>query len=506
MNDYKLLKLFTKDFQPFSIVEDNGFKEFVESLNSSYQLPTMNTISEVLIPSLYEQSVENAHDIIKTGKKFCITTECWKSINEINYISIIAHFLDENFKLNSLLLECLSATTCHTAVSLEGEIRRILSDWKIRENDVILAVSENASNIKNAIEDGLRWHHYECFAHTINSIVKDGLNNNQVEKLITKIKHVLYNYDENHISDNQTMEHHRNLKRRVLTFWQDECDTWKSCFYMLQRCVDLEEEIKGIEEPIEKELSVITSVEWTLTRELYLLLKPFDDVTKSINNESYCTASLVIPLVNGLNNVCLNLTKKPFSNFAKTVLANLQFGLKKQFADIEGKETLLLATFLDPKFKTMAFSNKAVSENAQSFITTAVIDTFLLEDSEIKTEFENGLGSDEDELSIWKSFDSVAKPRKTPALRAAVEVQRYLEDDLIPRSEDSLLWWQRHKHVYPHLALVAGEFLCALASTVPCERLFSKEKFILTQRRNSLNDENTKILLFLNYNMNIVDE
>ncbi|KAF0692107.1 zinc finger BED domain-containing protein 4-like [Aphis craccivora] len=37
--DDALLKLFTKDYQPFRVVEDEGFKDFVRLLNPNYTLP-----------------------------------------------------------------------------------------------------------------------------------------------------------------------------------------------------------------------------------------------------------------------------------------------------------------------------------------------------------------------------------------------------------------------------------------------------------------------------------
>ncbi|CAB0019754.1 unnamed protein product, partial [Nesidiocoris tenuis] len=49
--DLLLLNLFTKDYQPFSIVEDFGFRKFVEELNPSYHLPNRKTISQSLLPA-----------------------------------------------------------------------------------------------------------------------------------------------------------------------------------------------------------------------------------------------------------------------------------------------------------------------------------------------------------------------------------------------------------------------------------------------------------------------
>lgn len=53
--DQSLLSLFTKDYQPFKIVENKGFKSFVKMLNPSYTLPSRQSISKQHIPALYEK-------------------------------------------------------------------------------------------------------------------------------------------------------------------------------------------------------------------------------------------------------------------------------------------------------------------------------------------------------------------------------------------------------------------------------------------------------------------
>lgn len=65
--DNKLLQLFISDFQPFQIVEDNGFKQFVAALSPSYQFPSRFTISKTLILALYEDCL-----VIKTARQFWI--------------------------------------------------------------------------------------------------------------------------------------------------------------------------------------------------------------------------------------------------------------------------------------------------------------------------------------------------------------------------------------------------------------------------------------------------
>lgn len=43
--DEELAKMIATDFQPFSIVEDRGFKSFVKTLNPTYNLPSRKTLS-----------------------------------------------------------------------------------------------------------------------------------------------------------------------------------------------------------------------------------------------------------------------------------------------------------------------------------------------------------------------------------------------------------------------------------------------------------------------------
>lgn len=125
--DKKLLLLFITDFQPFSVVEDALFKQFVSALNPSYQLPNRHTLSRTTIPALYEETVLKVKDRISQGMKFCITTDCWTSRNTVNYIAVTAHFFSSEFQLCSVLLECCATDFSHTSENLATELRRVPS-------------------------------------------------------------------------------------------------------------------------------------------------------------------------------------------------------------------------------------------------------------------------------------------------------------------------------------------------------------------------------------------
>nr|CAI5837978.1 unnamed protein product [Callosobruchus analis] len=114
---------------------------------------------------------------------------------------------------------------------------------------------------------------------------------------------------------------------------------------------------------------------------------------------------------------------------------------------------------------------------------------------------------EQDELSIWgtlrKNIASKSQPRNNATSKAIIEVQRYLEIDILARHEDPPKFWRQQHFNFPNLSSVAKERLCVLATSVPCERQFSKASQMITDRRNKLSPSKAEKLIFLNSNYNI---
>nr|CAI5829851.1 unnamed protein product [Callosobruchus analis] len=68
--------MFVLDFQPFSTVEDKGFRNFVKELNPGYTLPARKTISKTYILALYEKCLSETKKLAQDIRKICITTDC----------------------------------------------------------------------------------------------------------------------------------------------------------------------------------------------------------------------------------------------------------------------------------------------------------------------------------------------------------------------------------------------------------------------------------------------
>lgn len=130
--DKALLELFYKDFQPFRVVEDEGFRQYTRASNPSYELPSRQTLSKTCIPSLYEQCLVNCKENLKKVDAVSLTTDCWTSANNDSFMGITVHFIDNNFKLCSVLLKCAVFNESHTSANLAEELKSVTQEWGVQ--------------------------------------------------------------------------------------------------------------------------------------------------------------------------------------------------------------------------------------------------------------------------------------------------------------------------------------------------------------------------------------
>jgi len=301
--DEGLLKLFTKDFQPFKIVEDEGFKNFVKLLNPSNKIPDRHTISKVQIPALYQKSVNETKELISNeSSSGCLMTNCWTSRNNIALISITFHFIDTQFVLRSVLLGCYEFSESHTGLNLSNTIQETLDKWDMDKNKIILAISDNANNIKSAL-NLLQVKSLECFAHTLNLIVQDALKLQSC--LIDKIKCIVTHFRKssrtNHKLNVYQTSNGSKVPKKLL---QDISTCWNSTYYMLDRFVELEYAIRGTLRLLDNPPNGLTTDEWTIVKELIQVLRPFEEATNAVSGSKYMTAFIIIVIAQGLKSIC----------------------------------------------------------------------------------------------------------------------------------------------------------------------------------------------------------
>ena len=87
-----LVRMIVIDKLPFKFVEHQGFQEFMEIVQPSFPIPHHTTIARACM-----KICSNEVDVLRrafVGQWVCVTMDTWTSIQNLNYMVVIAHFID----------------------------------------------------------------------------------------------------------------------------------------------------------------------------------------------------------------------------------------------------------------------------------------------------------------------------------------------------------------------------------------------------------------------------
>lgn len=500
----KIMKLFTSDFQPFRIVEDRGFRELMNYAFPNYVIPTRKYFANNMLPALYEKTkAELKERVSKEAKSICITVDIWTSASNDSFMALTGHYIeDQECVLRSILLDCTPLQESHTARNLADVIKNVCDDWNIGRN-ILLGVSDNGMNIKNAIERELGWKHFSCYSHTLNLVVQDALKfSESLQEILTKVKNTVRHFKQSCLAWNKLKKYQEQSGSNPRRLIQEVSTRWNSTYYMVKRCIDIKEALNSA--MINLSMESFTSYEWSMLEDVSIVLEPCEEVTRAISGEKYVNGSLIIPITQGLIIALGSLdTEHVFLPQVDSIRQDLLGGLKRRFLNLDRSKTFTTAMILDPRFK-LYFDDQGVADDTKRRLIALVTQEISATMPAIQSQsVAVAVQPQSVPKSIWKDFESKMtnfRPEGTAHSRAIIEVQRYMDESIISRTDCPLQWWKAHKAVYPHLYKVAVQKLNAMASSVPCERVFSAAGNIMTERRTRLGCRKLQQLLFLQQN------
>lgn len=98
----------------------------------------------------------------------------------------------------------------------------------------------------------------------------------------------------------------------------------------------------------------LNSNEWIILEDCVKILKLAENMTKILSREKYATISLVIPL---------------YREFKSALKSNMLEIMTRRLGNYENNKIVAKATFLDPRFKKLAFGLDDNAANAQKWVT-----------------------------------------------------------------------------------------------------------------------------------------
>ncbi|KAL7723973.1 hypothetical protein ACLKA6_017964 [Drosophila palustris] len=178
---------------------------------------------------------------------------------------------------------------------------------------------------------------------------------------------------------------------------------------------------------------MLSGKELELLKAIITILRPLEEATKIISGDKYCTASMVIPIVNILKQKLQNLNgNTPEANEVKEFLL---LEIDRRMGPMEQVSILAMATMLDPRFKKLHFKDPRACANAIIKVKS------LLKPNE--NDIENLPPTSETSTnpnSFWDHHYQLAQSHN-PNVDIDVEISSYLRMPLTPFEGNPLKVW-----------------------------------------------------------------
>ena len=172
---------------PFSLVEHDMFNLVMKTATPNYEKISRAMVKKYCVSS-YEIEKKKIKSMLKSANRVSITTNLWRSDQNIQYMVVTCHFVDDNFLLHKRILNFVDIPPPHTGIVICDALKKCFVEWGI-ESKVWTVTVDNASYNDVALEflqadlkpinkfplDG-KFFHVRCCAHILNILVQCGLS------------------------------------------------------------------------------------------------------------------------------------------------------------------------------------------------------------------------------------------------------------------------------------------------------------------------------------------
>lgn len=424
-----------------------------------------------------------------------LSIDGWSSIRMNSFTGVMIHFFDREFNLRAYCVGTCRFNKANgkpaSAENLSIQIKEMLNDFPLCGNKKILeatrAITTDATNVMPALSRSLGKSPQKCISHQLQLLAKTYVTSQ--DHLCVMVGLAC-----------RISAHIRMSTKAIDTIGQVEGyvrTRFDSYLHLLDSLVAKFEAIQnyaalpgiGLPRKFSQALREFSSL-LPYAQVVSKILKPFAVLTATLGAQETPTFQKVLKAVHYLEYVYSTLASSEnieLQNQAKIMMEIL----KTRFAYLLDSREHLLATILCP-------SNRKMLTQLGEAKLTAAKDYLLFElkmiDQEVP-QLPQPSQTNQLQLPLGSQIVSFDDFLTTPVItsRAEMELDLYLN---FP-SESNLdiqSFWRRNEATFPLMSRVARSILCIPASSLACERLFSRAGAIVTKQRNKLSADRVNSL------------
>lgn len=284
---------------------------------------------------------------------------------------------------------------------------------------------------------------------------------------------------------------------------------------------------------------MITTQEWDLIQQLVDVLEPFAEATDYLGGSSYCTHSIINPLIEEIKKKIISSESSPQQSLptaAVSIIEETNDGDAFDEEDLESDQSqtnlnrpvntsgqlkiirkklyenlckywdfqnpdFLLSTLLDPRTKSLKDVSVRVQLNTEDLLRDKVEEIKLKEMMNESSSISAFTSSDSMSTTPKKYKNSIfAKFQQSQPKVVDDEVLEYLKLNEIDWKENPFTWWSHNEKHFHYLSILARKYLPVPAASTASERMFSDAGNLMGPKRTRMNPDLFKKILFLKRN------
>ena len=216
--------------------------------------------------------------------RFSFTTDIWTSPTTIPYMTVTVHFIDNNFKLCTYILDFIVFKDQHSGYEISNLFSNVISDFNLQGRTMGIT-TDNASNNDVFIQELLDKNyllspesHIRCFAHVLNLVaqeitseIRTSIDNlREIIKIIRTSPRILEQFKK--ICEETDIKYVKQIL--------DVVTRWNSTFEMLSTALQLKIPLQRIIQKLFDEDRIETDIsagEWVDIEAISNFLIPFNE-------------------------------------------------------------------------------------------------------------------------------------------------------------------------------------------------------------------------------------
>ncbi|XP_058810124.1 E3 SUMO-protein ligase ZBED1-like [Phymastichus coffea] len=501
-----VLFMICKGMRPISIVECEGFRYLMRTVAPLYKVPSAKTITRRL-EARYAVLHKAMVDKLKEITSYSLTADIWTDQSTKSYLGVTIHYFDvtqNDSEMQSFRLGC---------VPLHEPL-----------------ITDGGANISKAAEDLVgKDKHIICLVHRAAHILPDSIDSEkQLDEIICKLKTIITSIrkcgpasDELIKGQQEDIDRHKqrsteasgdqeaiHINETPLKIIQDMDTRFTSTVDMIERYLLLENYMYNALKQVKNGRDPLNRREVEVLSDVLNIMIPIRQIITDLSTEKHATCNLAIPMVNCMVHVLEEY--QPSTAIGKSFKDIVLMNVQKRLSYLESTPMLAAATILDPRFKKLHFQKIQCASRTLTKINKLLQETVSSNNGasmKAVSSRAEPLTSSSNIKNIWSYHTSLINSQQQKQQDAHFhrqdiqkyhwELEHYMHAPLADNKENILIYWKKNSAAYPELSKIALQKVTILATSIPCERLFSLAGNIKNDLRNRLTGMHLNMLTFL---------